>query len=269
MLGAERIGHGTSSAADPTLLAHLAEHRIPLEVCPSSNIATRAVASLEEHPLKAFVDAGVVVTINSDDPPMFNTTLNNEYEIAADLLGLDEHGITDLARAAVDRVVRAGGCEDRVARRNRENMWARTSCARSHPGRRTIPVGRTSVRKTPRPGQLILDRASPICSGVTDATRPRTLILCGASSFVSRETPHIGDWRGVSPTGSSGPPTGILRRCGSDRPAGTCRHSAGRTSGTGCGCSRPSRAHFNVGVEGGDQVGRAVQGAGDDDLLAR
>ncbi len=101
MLGAERIGHGTSSAADPALLAHLAEHRIPLEVCPSSNIATRAVASLAEHPLKAFVDAGVAVTINSDDPPMFNTTLNNEYEIAADLLGLDEHGIADLARAAV------------------------------------------------------------------------------------------------------------------------------------------------------------------------
>jgi aminodeoxyfutalosine deaminase len=101
MLGAERIGHGTSSAADPGLLAHLAEHRIPLEVCPSSNIATRAVASLAEHPLQGFVDADVVVTINSDDPPMFNTTLNNEYEIAADILGLDERGIADLARAAV------------------------------------------------------------------------------------------------------------------------------------------------------------------------
>ena len=100
-LGAERIGHGTSAAADPALLAHLAEQRIPLEVCPSSNVATRAVASLDEHPLRAFVDAGVVVTINSDDPPMFSTTLNREYEIAADLLGLDEQGITDLARAAV------------------------------------------------------------------------------------------------------------------------------------------------------------------------
>ncbi len=82
-LGAERIGHGTSSAQDPALLAHLAEHRIPLEVCPSSNIATRAVAAIEDHPLRAFRDAGVVVTINSDDPPMFGTTLNREYEIAA------------------------------------------------------------------------------------------------------------------------------------------------------------------------------------------
>ncbi|WP_309648480.1 adenosine deaminase [Nocardioides sp.] len=102
LLGAERIGHGTSAAADPALLAHLAEHRIPLEVCPSSNIATRAVATLAEHPLKAFVDAGVVVTINSDDPPMFSTDLNREYAIAADLLGLDEHGVADLARTAID-----------------------------------------------------------------------------------------------------------------------------------------------------------------------
>ncbi|MEO9326158.1 adenosine deaminase [Nocardioides sp. C4-1] len=101
LLGAERIGHGTSAAADPALLTHLAERAIPLEVCPSSNIATRAVASLEEHPLARFVEAGVVVTVNSDDPPMFGTTLNREYEIAADLLGLDEHGLADLARSGV------------------------------------------------------------------------------------------------------------------------------------------------------------------------
>ncbi|KAA1418823.1 adenosine deaminase [Nocardioides humilatus] len=100
-LGAERIGHGTSAAEDPALLAHLAAEGIPLEVCPSSNVATRAVASLAEHPLPKFVEAGVIVTINSDDPPMFGTTLNNEYAIAADLLGLDESGVADLARAAV------------------------------------------------------------------------------------------------------------------------------------------------------------------------
>ncbi|MBW8750105.1 MAG: adenosine deaminase [Propionibacteriales bacterium] len=101
-LGAERIGHGTSAAQDPDLLARLAAAGIPLEVCPSSNIATRAVATLAEHPIAAFRDAGVVVTVNSDDPPMFNTTLNREYEIAADLLRLDEQGVRDLAKAAVD-----------------------------------------------------------------------------------------------------------------------------------------------------------------------
>ena len=102
LLHAERIGHGTSAAQDPELLAHLAATGIPLEVCPSSNIATRAVATLAEHPIRAFRDAGVTITVNSDDPPMFGTTLNREYEIAADLLGLDEHGVADLARTAVD-----------------------------------------------------------------------------------------------------------------------------------------------------------------------
>jgi aminodeoxyfutalosine deaminase len=77
-LRAERIGHGTSATRDPRLLDHLAEHRIPLEVCPTSNIATRAVTDLDRHPVKEMVDAGVLVTINSDDPPMFGTDLNNE-----------------------------------------------------------------------------------------------------------------------------------------------------------------------------------------------
>ncbi|MER7231286.1 adenosine deaminase [Streptomyces olivaceus] len=101
-LNAERIGHGTSSAEDPKLLAHLAERRIPLEVCPTSNIATRAVRTLDEHPIKEFVRAGVPVTINSDDPPMFGTDLNNEYAVAARLLGLDERGLAGLARAGVE-----------------------------------------------------------------------------------------------------------------------------------------------------------------------
>jgi aminodeoxyfutalosine deaminase len=101
LLGAERIGHGTTSTQDPALLAHLVESRIPLEVCPTSNIATRAVATLDEHPIKEMYAAGAVVTVNSDDPPMFGTTLNREYEIAASLLGLDENGIADLARNAV------------------------------------------------------------------------------------------------------------------------------------------------------------------------
>ncbi len=102
LLGAERIGHGTTAAEDPELLAHLAETGIPLEVCPSSNVATRAVTSLAEHPIRAFRDAGVTITVNSDDPPMFGTTLNQEYEIAADLLELDESGVADLARAAIN-----------------------------------------------------------------------------------------------------------------------------------------------------------------------
>ncbi|MEU4686236.1 adenosine deaminase [Streptomyces xinghaiensis] len=101
-LRAERIGHGTSATQDPRLLEHLAEHRIPLEVCPTSNIATRAVADLDQHPLKDMVAAGVLVTINSDDPPMFGTDLNAEYGVAARLLDLDATGLAGLAKNAVE-----------------------------------------------------------------------------------------------------------------------------------------------------------------------
>jgi aminodeoxyfutalosine deaminase len=101
LLGAERIGHGISAAQDPVLMAHLADRGIPLEVCPTSNVRTRAVASLDEHPLPTLVAAGVPVSINSDDPPMFGTTLEEEYAVAARLLDLDTKGVADLARAAV------------------------------------------------------------------------------------------------------------------------------------------------------------------------
>ena len=101
LLGAERIGHGTSAALDPQLLDHLARSGVPLEVCPSSNVATKAVASLDEHPIRTFREAGVMVTVNSDDPSMFGTSLNQEYEIAARLLDLDVSGVADLASAAV------------------------------------------------------------------------------------------------------------------------------------------------------------------------
>ncbi|MFI7065562.1 adenosine deaminase [Kribbella sp. NPDC050124] len=101
VLKAERIGHGTSTMQDPALVDYLAEHRIPLEVSPTSNIATRAVASYDVHPLRAMVEAGLVVTINSDDPPMFGTDLTNEYAVAAQLLDLDETGVAELAKTAV------------------------------------------------------------------------------------------------------------------------------------------------------------------------
>jgi aminodeoxyfutalosine deaminase len=101
-LGAERIEHGIAAVQDPRLLAHLADHGIMLDVCPTSNVALGVVPSTEAHPLPALVAAGVRVSINSDDPPMFGTDLNREYGIAAQLLGLDESGIVELAGAAVD-----------------------------------------------------------------------------------------------------------------------------------------------------------------------
>ncbi|MCX5069895.1 adenosine deaminase [Micromonospora lupini] len=100
-LGAERIGHGISAAQDPELLTYLAERQIGMEICPTSNVRTRAVASLDEHPLPRLVEAGLLVTINSDDPPMFGTTLNDEYAVAARLLGAGPEELAALARNAV------------------------------------------------------------------------------------------------------------------------------------------------------------------------
>ncbi|MGC4869799.1 adenosine deaminase [Micromonospora sp. DT53] len=100
-LGAERIGHGISAAQDPQLLAYLAERQIGMEICPTSNVRTRAVATLDEHPLPRLVEAGLLITINSDDPPMFGTTLNDEYAVAARLLGVGAEGLAGLARNAV------------------------------------------------------------------------------------------------------------------------------------------------------------------------
>ena len=115
-LGAERIGHGIAAASDPELLELLASREITLEVCPTSNVATRCVESLAAHPLPALVAAGVPVTINSDDPPMFGTTLNHEYEIAADLLGLDRNGVADLARQSVRRSFAPAETKARILR---------------------------------------------------------------------------------------------------------------------------------------------------------
>ncbi len=88
-LGAERIGHGVRSIEDPALVAHLAAQQIPLEVCPTSNLCLGVYPALAAHPLPRLYAAGVPVTINSDDPPLFNTTLNQEAALLADPFNFD------------------------------------------------------------------------------------------------------------------------------------------------------------------------------------
>ena len=100
-MGADRIGHGIRAVEDASLLRVLRDRDIALEVCPSSNVRTGAVGRLEQHPLRALFDAGVPVTLNSDDPGLFDTDLAREFAIARDLLGFSEDELEVIAENAV------------------------------------------------------------------------------------------------------------------------------------------------------------------------
>jgi aminodeoxyfutalosine deaminase len=97
-----RIGHGVRAVEDPSLVEHLAESGIPLEVCPSSNVCTRVFPSVEAHAIGQLMDAGVVVTINTDDPPMFETTLTGEYLKVAAAFDLDIAALAGLVSNGIE-----------------------------------------------------------------------------------------------------------------------------------------------------------------------
>lgn len=95
-VGAERIDHGVRAVEDPVLVARLAAGRVPLNVCPTSNLRLGVVPDLAAHPLPALRAAGIPLTINSDDPPLFNTTLNDEVVLLATTFGLDLSAIDEI-----------------------------------------------------------------------------------------------------------------------------------------------------------------------------
>jgi adenosine deaminase/aminodeoxyfutalosine deaminase len=94
----DRIGHGLTAADDPELMAYLAEQRIPVEACISSNLMTGCCASASQHSARKLFDAGVLVTLNTDDPDMFHTSLNREYQVAREALGFSDDELRHLAR---------------------------------------------------------------------------------------------------------------------------------------------------------------------------
>jgi adenosine deaminase/aminodeoxyfutalosine deaminase len=101
LLGAERIGHGLTALRDANVMALLRERRIPLEVCPSSNVSTGLIARWEDHPLPKFLEAGLVVTLNSDDPAMFGTSLQEEFSQAARCFEFSRQTLVKLCGNAV------------------------------------------------------------------------------------------------------------------------------------------------------------------------
>jgi adenosine deaminase len=98
-LHADRLGHGIRCVEDPALVEHLRKRQIPLEICPTSNIRLGVYPDYAAHPLRQLWDAGLLVTVNSDDPPMFGTDLNHEYEALVDHFGF---GADELEQASLN-----------------------------------------------------------------------------------------------------------------------------------------------------------------------
>jgi adenosine deaminase len=100
--GVTRIGHGVRAVEDPALVAELAERGTVLEVCPTSNVVLGVFPSLEAHPLRALYDAGVRVTLGSDDPPYWGATIGGEYEVAQRTFGFDDAELEGITRTAIE-----------------------------------------------------------------------------------------------------------------------------------------------------------------------
>jgi adenosine deaminase/aminodeoxyfutalosine deaminase len=101
-IGAERIGHGLAAQHDAELMHVLATRQVPIEINVTSNIRTGCCASFEEHPLRAYFDQGLMVTLNSDDPPMFGSNLQGEYMLAHERYGFTLEQLRELAANAVE-----------------------------------------------------------------------------------------------------------------------------------------------------------------------
>lgn len=97
-LKVERIGHGLTAGQDPELIEELSERQIPIEICVTSNLRTGCCADLSQHPVRRYFDQGLMLTLNSDDPAMFHTSLNAEYELVQQNFGFSDDHLRELAR---------------------------------------------------------------------------------------------------------------------------------------------------------------------------
>jgi len=97
-LKAERIGHGLTAEKDPELIEELAERQVPIEICVTSNLRTGCCADLAQHPVRRYFDQGLMLTLNSDDPAMFRTSLIEEYALVQEAFGFTDEHLRELAR---------------------------------------------------------------------------------------------------------------------------------------------------------------------------
>jgi aminodeoxyfutalosine deaminase len=97
-LKAERIGHGLTAGQDPELMEELAQRQVPLEICVTSNLRTGCCSELARHPVRRYFDQGLMLTLNSDDPAMFRTSLVEEYQLVQETFVFSDEHIRELAR---------------------------------------------------------------------------------------------------------------------------------------------------------------------------
>jgi adenosine deaminase len=95
-LKVDRIGHGTRAIEDKELLKYLADYKIPIEVCPISNLRTKVIKTMKDHPIKTFIDLGIPVSINTDDPKMFNNSLSEEYQLLKETFNYSRGDINNI-----------------------------------------------------------------------------------------------------------------------------------------------------------------------------
>lgn len=101
-IGAERLGHVLSAMHDSELIEVLAQRQVTVEICISSNLHTGCLPKLEQHPVRQLFDAGLLVTLNTDDPAMFHTSLTHEYELAQDVFEFTDEHVRELARNSLE-----------------------------------------------------------------------------------------------------------------------------------------------------------------------
>ncbi len=102
VLGAQRIGHGVQIYRDESIMTKMRDQKIVFELCPTSNMLTNAVPNLKDHPLKKLFQFGILTTVNTDDPGIFNTNMNREYRVARDIIGMSDSDLDKCAQIGAE-----------------------------------------------------------------------------------------------------------------------------------------------------------------------